>query len=114
MDDCLFCKIVKGEIPSTKVYEDELCYAFRDINPQAPVHVVLVPKKHVSGMNEVDGLTDAEIAGLLRAVKKIAAREHIDQSGYRAVSNCGKNACQSVQHLHIHILGGVQMADKMS
>ena len=75
MDDCLFCKIVKGEIPSTKVYEDELCYAFRDINPQAPVHVVLVPKKHVSGMNEVDGLTDAEIAGLLRAVKKIAARE---------------------------------------
>lgn len=114
MEDCIFCKIIKGEIPSTKVYEDAHCYAFRDINPQAPVHIVLVPKKHVSGLNEADALTETELAALLLAAKKIAAQEKIDRSGYRLISNCGKDACQSVQHLHFHILGGVQMHEKMS
>ncbi len=114
MENCLFCKIIAGEIPSGKVYEDENCYAFRDINPQAPVHVVLVPKKHVGGLNETDALSDAELAALLRAAAKIAALEGIDRTGYRVISNCGKDACQSVRHLHFHILGGVQMAEKMA
>ena len=114
MNDCLFCKIAAGEIPSTKVYEDETTLAFRDINPQAPVHVVLVPKKHVGGLNETDALSDAELAALLRAAAKIAALEGIDRTGYRVISNCGKDACQSVRHLHFHILGGVQMAEKMA
>lgn len=114
MEDCVFCKIIAGDIPSTLVYEDEKCYAFRDINPQAPVHVVLIPKAHASGLNDVDALDEATLAALLRAVKIIAAREGIDKTGYRLVSNCGKNACQSVQHLHFHILGGTQMGEKMS
>ncbi len=114
MSDCLFCKIVSGEIPSTKVYEDENCYAFRDINPQAPTHVVLVPRTHVHGLDGLDGLTDAELAALLRAAANIAKQEGIDQSGYRLISNCGPDACQSVGHLHFHILGGRPMADKMA
>ena len=114
MEDCLFCKIVAGEIPSSLVYEDEKCYAFRDINPQAPVHVVLVPKTHASGLNGLDALDEATLAALLRAAKTIAAREGIDQTGYRLISNCGKNACQSVQHLHFHILGGAQLSEKMA
>ena len=114
MENCLFCKIIKGEIPSQKVFENEYVYAFRDINPQAPVHVVLVPKAHVSGLNEVFNLEEAQIAAMLRAVPQIAAREGIAESGYRLVSNCGKDACQSVQHLHFHILGGRQMADGMA
>ena len=104
MSDCLFCKIIAGEIPSAKVYEDEDCYAFRDINPQAPVHVVLVPKAHVPSLNGLFDLSD----------KQIAAREGIAQSGYRLISNCGSDACQSVQHLHFHILGGRQMTDGMA
>ena len=104
MENCLFCKIIAGEIPSGKVYEDENCYAFRDINPQAPVHVVLVPKKHVGGLDETDALSDVEMAALLRAAAKIAALEGIDRTGYRVISNCGKDACQSVRHLHFHIL----------
>ena len=113
MENCLFCKIVKGEIPSAKVYENENVYAFRDINPQAPVHVLVVPKKHVASVSEVDQLTDAQIAACLRAVSAIAAQENLTQ-GYRVISNCGPHACQSVPHLHFHILGGVQMAEKMS
>ena len=114
MNDCLFCKIIAGEIPCNKVYENDKVFAFRDINPQAPVHVVLVPKAHVSGLNEVFNLEDETIAKVLRAVPQIAAREGIAESGYRLVSNCGKDACQSVQHLHFHILGGRPMADGMA
>lgn len=114
MEDCLFCKIVEGSIPSTKVYEDEYCYAFRDIHPQAPVHVILVPKSHVCCMNQVHALSQQEMAALFLAIQKIAVLEKVDQTGYRIVSNCGENACQSVQHLHIHLLGGAQMADKMA
>lgn len=114
MSDCLFCRIIGGEIPSTKVYEDEYCYAFRDINPQAPVHVVLVPKTHVSGLNGLEGLQDQELSALLRAAAKIARQEGIAESGYRLISNCGPHACQSVQHLHFHILGGRQMAESMA
>ena len=114
MSDCLFCRIVRGEIPSTRVYEDECCYAFRDINPQAPVHVVLVPKTHVHGLDGLDGLTDQELAALLRAAAKIAAQEGIAESGYRLISNCGPDACQSIGHLHFHIVGGRQMTESMA
>lgn len=113
MENCLFCKIVKGEIPSSRVYENEKVYAFRDINPQAPVHVLVVPKKHFSSVNEVDRMEDAEIAACLRAVREIAAAENLT-NGYRVISNCGPDACQSVPHLHFHILGGRPMDDQMA
>ena len=113
MDNCLFCKIMKGEIPSAKVYENEYVYAFRDINPQAPVHILVIPKKHVSSLSEIDALQEKEIAECLLAVRAIAAQENLTGS-YRMVSNCGPDACQSVPHLHFHILGGRQMADRMA
>lgn len=112
MENCLFCRIISGEVPSTKVYEDENVYAFRDINPQAPTHILVIPKKHVSSIDGVDGLSDTEIAACLRAVRLIARQEHLD-NGYRVVSNCGEDACQSVPHLHFHILGGRKMAVEM-
>ena len=114
MKDCLFCKIISGDIPSTKVYEDANCYAFRDINPQTPVHVVLVPKKHVHGLDETDDLTDTELASLVRAASAIARQEGLDKTGYRLISNCGDDACQSVGHLHFHVLGGQKMAERMA
>ena len=113
MEDCLFCKIMKGEIPSNRVYEDEFVFAFRDIAPQAPTHILVIPRKHVSSLDEADRLTDAELAGCLRAMKIIAAQENLNE-GYRVVSNCGKHGCQSVPHLHFHLLGGRQLSEKMS
>ena len=113
MDQCLFCKIIAGEIPSAKVYEDEHVYAFRDINPQAPTHILVVPRKHIASIACVDEASDAELAACLRAIRLIAAQEKLD-NGYRVVSNCGPDACQSVPHLHFHILGGTKMSEKMS
>lgn len=113
MTDCLFCKIIAGDIPSQKVYEDQYVYAFRDISPQAPVHVLIVPKAHLSGMNEMHRLEEAELAALLRAAQLIAAREGLVDSGYRLVTNCGPDACQSVAHLHFHVLGGKKMSERM-
>lgn len=113
MDNCLFCKIVKGEIPSSKVYENDQVYAFKDINPQTPFHVLVVPKKHVSSVAEINQLNNDEIAACLHAVAKIAADASLS-GGYRVISNCGPDACQSVPHLHFHILGGCQMADRMA
>ena len=113
MDNCLFCKIVKGEIPSSKVYENDFVYAFRDINPQAPVHVLVIPKKHLSSLNEADQADDRELAECLRAIRIIAEQEKLAK-GYRVVSNCGPDACQSVPHLHFHILGGRQMGESMA
>ena len=112
MDNCLFCKIIKGEIPSACVYQDELTYAFRDIAPMAPTHVLVVPKQHVSGMSAIDELDDAAIAACLRTVKKVAELEALE-NGFRTVSNCGPDACQSVAHLHFHVLGGKKMSDHM-
>jgi len=113
MENCLFCKIIRGEIPSTRVYEDENTFAFRDINPQAPTHVVVVPKAHVSGMNETDQLTDAQLAACLNTCREVAKITNIDKTGYRVITNCGENACQSVQHLHFHVLGGEKLSEKM-
>jgi len=114
MDDCLFCAIAEGKIPSPKVYEDEMVYAFRDINPQAPVHILLIPKKHISGWSAVTGESDALLAHLMRTAAVIAEQEGLQEDGYRIVSNCGKNACQSVMHLHLHILGGTLMSGRMA
>ena len=113
MENCLFCKILSGEIPSARVYEDDFVYSFRDINPQAPAHILVIPKKHITSMDAVCEASDAELASCLRAVRLIAAQEKLD-NGYRVVSNCGPDACQSVPHLHFHILGGTQLSDRMA
>ena len=113
MKDCLFCKIIAGEIPSQKVYEDERVFAFRDINPQAPTHVLIVPKAHLSGLDGLEEAGDDILAACLRAAHSIAAQEGIGESGYRLISNCGPHACQSVRHLHFHVLGGKQLKDQM-
>ena len=113
MENCLFCKIISGDIPSAKVYEDEYCYDFRDINPQSPTHILVVPKTHVASIAEADQLSPGALAAILSAIGKIARQEGLD-NGFRVVSNCGPDACQSVQHLHFHILGGRQMAEKMA
>ena len=105
MNDCLFCKIISGEIPSKKVYEDEHTYAFDDINPQAPTHVLVVPKKHVRGLKEA-AAEDAQLIGYCQlAAANIARQRHIED-GYRTVLNVGPRAGQSVFHLHVHLLGG--------
>jgi len=109
--DCLFCKIIAGEIPCAKVYENEKLLAFRDINPQAKTHVLIVPKKHMKNVLECDGET---MAALLNAVQVIAKQEGVAEDGFRIVSNCGKNGAQSVNHLHIHLMGGRQLADSMA
>jgi histidine triad (HIT) family protein len=112
MDDCLFCKIIAGEIPSTKVYEDEDTFAFRDINPQAPTHILVVPKKHVESVAALNE-ENAEIAAkCLVTVAKVAKQENLT-NGYRVVSNCGPDAGQTVPHLHFHILGGKRLKDSM-
>ncbi|MBQ2976229.1 MAG: histidine triad nucleotide-binding protein [Clostridia bacterium] len=113
MADCLFCKIIAGDIPSAKVYEDEYCYAFRDIAPQAPTHILVVSKEHVQNVKEAAELSDVALAAIIRAIGKIAEQEKLEK-GFRVVTNCGPDACQSVNHLHFHILGGRQMADQMA
>lgn len=110
MEDCLFCKISKGEIPSTKVYEDDNFYAFKDIAPVAPVHVLVIPKKHIAN---IAALTpdDADVAAkLLYAIQKVAQELGLDKEGYRVVFNTGEKAGQTVHHMHAHILGGKEMA----
>ncbi len=113
MENCLFCRIIRGEIPSACVYETEKVFAFRDINPQAPTHVLVIPKKHVASMDGIADMSDDDIAACLRAIPVIAGQENL-KTGYRVVSNCGPDACQSVPHLHFHILGGRQMEDRMA
>ena len=105
MSDCLFCKIITGEIPSTKVYEDDTVFAFRDINPQAPTHVLVVPKAHIADCNGVSAANSAVVAHIFEVIPKIAQAEGLT-GGYRVVSNCGSDAGQTVQHLHFHVLGG--------
>ena len=113
MNDCIFCKIIAGEIPSAKVYEDENVFAFRDINPMAPTHILVVPKEHVASVSELNEENIALAGNCLLAVGKIAAQEGLT-GGYRVVSNCGADAGQTVKHLHFHILGGKRLEDKMA
>ena len=114
MSDCLFCRIIAGEIPSTKVYEDDQVYAFRDINPQAPVHVLIVPKKHMKNILELAADDTGAAEAVTRAIKTIAAQEGVAESGFRVITNSGKDGCQSVEHLHFHLLGGKQLSETMA
>ena len=110
---CLFCLIASGEIPSAKVYEDEKIIAFRDINPQAPVHVLVIPKEHISSLDEIDAGNACLVAYIFEKIPEIARMAGI-VNGYRLISNCGPDAAQSVPHLHFHILGGKKMSETMA
>ncbi len=113
MSDCLFCKIVAGDIPSTKVYEDDSVLAFRDIAPQAPTHILVIPKTHIGSVAEITGENSALVAYIFEIIPQIAKAEGLAE-GYRVVSNCGAHAGQTVHHLHFHILGGKQLALEMA
>ena len=113
MSNCLFCKIIAGDIPSTKVYEDELVFAFRDIAPQAPTHILVVPKAHIDSCNGVTAENSAVVAHIFEVIPAIARAENLE-NGYRVVSNCGDDAGQTVHHLHFHILGGKKLALEMA
>ena len=103
MADCLFCKIAAGEIPSTKIYEDERVYAFADIDPQAPFHAIVIPKEHIASADEINEQNSHLIAKIFEAIAKIAAKENL-ADGYRVVNNCGKDGGQTVGHIHFHLL----------
>ena len=114
LNDCIFCAILAGEIPSSKVYEDDYVFAFRDINPQAPVHVLVVPKKHFADINELAGdpegaLYSAEITKAIAEVAKISGVS----GAYRTINNCGEGAGQTVMHVHFHVLGGTDLTEKL-
>lgn len=108
---CLFCEIINGNIPGDKVYEDDMIYAFKDINPAAPVHILVVPKKHIDSVNGVTSENSAYVARIFEKIPEIAASQGI--SSYRVISNCGKDAGQTVMHLHFHILGGAELGEKI-
>lgn len=108
-EDCVFCKIAAGEIPSTKVYEDERVLAFEDLNPMMPVHVLIVPKEHHANIG--DNIPDDLMGHLFNTVKKIAEIKGISETGYRVIVNTGDDACQTVHHVHVHVLGGAKMND---
>ncbi|MBQ4064813.1 MAG: histidine triad nucleotide-binding protein [Clostridia bacterium] len=110
---CLFCKIAAGEIPSSKVYEDETILAFRDINPQAPVHILVIPKTHIPSLDGVTAENSAVVAHIFETIPTIAKEAGL-ANGYRLISNCGPDACQTVPHLHFHILGGRAMTETMA
>ena len=111
--NCLFCKIVAGDIPSTKVYEDEKILAFRDINPQAPTHILVIPKAHIASVAEISGENADVVAHIFTVIPKIAEAEGLT-GGFRVVSNCGDDAGQTEHHLHFHILGGKALSLEMA
>ncbi len=111
--DCIFCKIVSGEIPSKEIYQDEYVYAFYDIAPQTPVHFLVIPKEHIaSSANEIDEKNSAAIAKIFEAIPKAAKLAGL-KNGYRVITNSGEDACQTVPHIHFHVLGGRKMQEKM-
>ncbi len=111
--DCLFCKIVNGEIPSSKVYEDDKIFAFKDINPQAPVHILIVPRRHIESADEITDENSGVIAAIFEKIPSIAKSAGLTE-GYRIITNCGRHGCQSVKHLHFHLLGGAQLGERMA
>jgi histidine triad (HIT) family protein len=113
MDDCIFCKIARKEIPSSIVYEDDKVLAFKDINPVAPVHVLIIPKEHISGVTGLNEKNASVIADIHLAAAKTAEKLGIDKDGFRMITNCGKNAGQTVFHLHYHLIGGINMGAKL-
>ncbi len=110
--DCLFCKIIAGEIPSKKAYEDEHILAFHDIAPQAPVHILVIPKLHIPSANGVSAENSAVVTKIFEAIPKIASEAGLT-NGYRVITNCGDDACQTVKHLHFHIMGGKKLPENM-
>ena len=111
--DCLFCKIIAGEIPSTKVFEDEKILAFRDINPQAPTHILVIPKEHIGGVDELNENNSAVVAHIFEKIAEIAKIEGLE-NGYRVVSNIGEDGGQTVRHLHFHMIGGAKLNTQMA
>ena len=110
--DCIFCKIIAGEIPSNKVYEDDRILAFRDINPQTPVHILVIPKQHIASVDELNADNSDVVAHIFTMIPKIAKKAGLT-NGYRVITNCGDDACQSVKHLHFHIMGGRKLPENM-
>ena len=110
--DCIFCKIIAGSIPSNKVYEDEQILAFHDINPQAPVHVIVIPKQHIQSADEVNEFNSPIIAKIFEAIPKIAKKCNLE-NGYRIITNIGNDGCQSVSHIHFHVLGGKKLPESI-
>lgn len=113
MEDCVFCKIIKGEIPSEKVYEDEETVAFKDIQPAAPVHILVIPKKHIETLLDVTEEDAHLIAHIYQVINKIAREMGIDKEGFRVIANCGKDAGQEVMHIHFHLLAGRKLGGKV-
>lgn len=112
MEDCIFCKITKEEIPASIVYEDNDVLAFKDINPQAPVHILVIPKKHITSIIELEENDEALIGHIFTVINKIATEQGIAESGFRVITNCGEDSGQEVKHLHFHILGGKKLRNK--
>ena len=113
MEDCIFCKIIKGEVPSTKVYEDDEILAFRDISPVTPVHVLVIPKKHITSLVDLKPEDEAVIGRIYTVINKIAKQEGILEKGYRVIVNCGEDGGQVVKHIHFHLLGGKKLGVKI-
>jgi len=113
LEDCLFCKIIRGEIPCTKVYEDDSILAFEDIHPMAPVHVIVIPKRHISTLMEVSPDTITDLMNMMTAAQKIAKLKSIDEKGFRTVINCNEDGGQVIFHLHMHVLGGRKLRDEV-
>ena len=113
MEDCLFCKIVKGEIPSRKVYEDADVLAFYDINPVAPIHILVIPKKHITKLTDLTEEDELLVGKIYTTINKIARQEGFAEDGYRVITNCGKNGGQEVMHIHFHILAGKELGPKI-
>jgi len=112
VSDCIFCKIIAGEIPSDKIYEDDMTVAFRDLHPQAPVHFLVVPKKHIKCAADITAENSAEVARCFEVIAKLAEQEKL-QGGFRVINNCGENAGQTVPHIHFHVLAGEVMGEKI-
>jgi len=112
-NDCIFCKIIKGEIPSSKVYEDEEILAFNDINPAAPVHVLVIPKKHITSLATMEDGEEKIISKIYKVINQIAEKQGFKENGYRVIVNCGKDGGQEVGHLHFHLLAGKQLGEKI-
>ena len=113
MEDCLFCKIIKGEIPSNKVYEDDEILAFKDINPAAPIHILVIPKKHIASLAHMEKEDEAVVGKIYGVINKIAKEQGFKENGYRVIVNCGKDGGQEVMHLHFHLLAGKQFGEKI-
>lgn len=113
MNDCIFCKIIRGELPSTIVYQDEKILAFHDISKDAPVHILVIPKKHIANVMELEAEDAHILEDIYRVIRKIAVETGVDQTGFRVITNCGEDAGQTVHHLHFHIIGGMKLSTNL-